>query len=1042
MNPVRFAVERPYTVAVGVILALLFSALAFQRIPVQLKPTVDNPVISILTVYPGAGPVEVEEQITREIEEVVQGVDGLKKLTSSSTEGMSAVRLEYQWGVDKDRAVVDVVTKMNQLPPLPPDAEKPVVNLVGEMAERSMWLVVRSGLDVGRLRQLVVEEVQPRLERINGVSDLLLVGGEEREVRVYTDPDRMAALGIRWDQLEGALRRGHLDLRGGSLESPTRQYTVRTEGRSPELGRIEDIVVRRDGAGTVRVGDLARVVDTHRETSSIVRNDGERTVAIGVGLESGANVVEMVDGVDGAMAVLNQSFEARGMDVRIESVYRDTTYLDQALAFVSNNLAIGAVMAVMVLVLFLRSLRSVLVVGLAIPISLLTVFLVMDALGRSLNVISLAGLAFAAGMVVDNAIVVLENIFRHVERGKSAARAATEGGQEVWGGVLASTLTTVAVFVPILGIQEEAGQLFADLALAIAAAVALSLVVALTVVPSLAALLYRKGLGARARSPEAGAPAAARGRVARAYRATVEALVGSDRGSLLLKGGLLTFSVVAALASTTLVPAAGYLPAGNVNLTFFFGTPIPGTRPEALEAAGRPMEEWLMAQPEVDRYFFVLATGFNGGGVMLKPEATDPKSQEEFRDRFIPVVTGMPGFLSVFPFQAPLFQDAGAQFTLEIDGPDFPRLAAASGQIQGMLYGVEGIQYSTSDYVEGRPELKVRVDEPRASEAGMNVQQVAAVVEAAVAGRRVATYSDGGRDYDLVLVAPQQRVASQAELAALPLVTPLGSRTTLGALAAIELGSGPVSVNRSERQRAITLTVHLKEGAVLESVIAAVQEQVIDPVLGGLPPGYGVRFGGSADKFSSTLSALTDSFWLAILISYLLLVALFRSWVSPLVILVTVPLALSGGMLGMWATGALGSRASYDLLAMLGFVILAGVVVNNAILIIHQSNNLRADGVERRRALSEAAQSRLRPILMSVTTSVFGMLPLAALPGAGAELYQGLAAVVVGGLVVSTVFTLAVVPAMLSLGWDLAEAFGGRDLRQLRLPRGEGYRLP
>ncbi|RMH02988.1 MAG: efflux RND transporter permease subunit [Planctomycetota bacterium] len=1027
MNPVRFAVERPHTVAVGVVLALVFSFLAFRRIPVQLKPSVDRPVITIMTLYPGAGPVEVEEQVTRKIEEVVQGVDGLEKLTSSSIEGMSTVRLEYRWGIDKDRAVVDVVTKMNQLPPLPPDAEEPVVSLVGEMAERSMWLVARSGMAVDRLRQLVVEEVEPRLERIGGVADLLVVGGEEREIRVLADPERLAGFGVRWDELAAALQRGFLDLRGGTVEAGSRRLTVRTEGRRPEIARIEEIAVRRGPAGTVRVGDLARVVDGHKELTGIVRNDGRRTVVIGVGLEVGANVVEMTAGVDRALAELNDSFAGRGLDVVLEPVYRDTTYLDQALAFVGDNLALGSLLAVFVLVLFLRSLRSVLVVAVAIPISLLTVFLVLDALGRTLNVISLAGLAFAAGMVVDNAIVVLENIFRHVEKGADSRTAAAEGGREVWGGVLASTLTTVAVFVPILGIKEEAGQLFADLSLAIAAAVALSLVVALTVIPALAALLYRRGLGPSARVVRIADGAAAgrrRGPLQGAYGATVAALTGRGRGSVLLKLGLLAFALTAALASSRLVPPAGYLPAGNVNLTFFFGQPIPGTRPEALEAAAAPMERWLQADPDVDRYFFVLAPAFNGGGVMLKPEATSPESQAAFRARFAPLVVGLPGFLSMYPFQAPLFQDAGAQFTIEVEGPEFDQLAAAAKRIEGMLYGVEGVQYASSDYVEGRPELKVRVDEERAAEAGMGVAQVAAVVEAAVAGRRVGTFAAGGRDYDLVLVAPAERVASAADLAALPLVTPNGRRTTIGDLARIEVGSGPVSVNRSERQRAITLTVHLAEGAVLESVLDRVREQVVRPILAELPPEYGVRFGGSADKFSATLSALTGSFWLAVLICYLLLVALFRSWLSPLVILVSVPLALSGGLFGMAVSHALGTRASYDLLAMLGFVILAGIVVNNAILIVHQANNLRQRGMERRRALAEAAESRLRPILMSVTTSVFGMLPLAALPGAGAELYQGLAAVVVGGLVVSTVFTLAVVPALLSLGWDLAEALG------------------
>ncbi len=1033
MNPVRYAVRNPYTIAVAVILTSIFSVRALERIPVQLKPTVDTPIISIRTLYPGAGPVDVEQQITRKIEDLLQGVDGLRKLSSTSTEGVSQVTLEYEWGVDKDRAMVDVVNKLAQLPDLPPDAEQPVAALSGdEGANNAMWIVVHSRLPVDEVRQRVIEDVQPQLERVPGVSRLMVIGGAEREIRVLVDPEALAARGISFSDLEGALRSAYRDQRGGTVETAARQLVVRTEGRSPDLSVLRDLVLRRDANGSVRVRDVARVRDSFKEVTGIVRNSGRRSVVIGVGRETGANVVDLVAGVEAQMATLDRSFRERGLDLRLEAVYRDTTYLENAMAFVRSNLLLGAALAVGVLLLFLRSVRSVLIVALAIPISLLTVFWVLDALGRSLNVISLAGLAFASGMVVDNAIVVLENIFRHLERGRPAVEAAERGGREVWGGVLAATLTTIVVFLPVLGIREEAGQLFADLALAIAAAVGISLVVALTVVPMLVAFFYRRrgARGSRAAADEEGEGIPARaGFLSGLYRRTLDLLVGRGKPSLFFKLGLLAFSGVFALAALRLVPPAGYLPTGNRNLTFFFGQPIPGLPPETLERALHPLEQWILDQPETQRYFLVLAPGFHGGGVMLKPELVNGERLAEFRKRFFPVCFSAPGFRYLLPVQASLFRDSGKQFTVEISGADFRGLAAAAEHLQRGIEALPGVTRVSSDFVEGQPELRVRVDPQRAAEMRMSVQDLGAVVEAAIAGRRVGTYSDGGRDYDLEMVVPPERVSSAEQLADLPLVTPTGVRTTLSALARVERSSGPQSVNRLERQRAITLTVNLGPDAVLQQVIDAAQTGPIAAELAQLPPSYRIDLGGSADKFQSTLDALTGSFGLAVLITYLLLVALFRSWLSPIVILVSVPLALTGGLLGVSLATRLSVDASYDLLAMLGFVILAGVVVNNAILILHQANQFREGGMERRQALAEAAQSRLRPILMSVSTSVFGMLPLAVGRGAGAELYQGLAAVVVGGLLFSTVFTLGVVPALTSLGWDLGEVWGGRGER-------------
>ncbi len=1027
MDPVRFSVERPYTVAVAVILALLFSLLAFQRIPVQLKPTVDAPVIGVTTVYRGASPVEVEEQITREIEDLLQGVDGLETLTSNSLEGVSNVILEYQWGVDKDRAVIDVINKLSQLPPLPADAEEPVVSLTDAIGETAMWLRTESHYTAERVRLLIEEEVKPRIERVPGVSGTMIVGGEEREIQVFVDPERLAARDVTFEQLASALFRGHVDLRGGTVETGTRRLVVRTEGRSADPQDLAAIVVRRGEGGTVSVGDVATIVDGYREKTSVVHANEPDNVAIGVGREPGANVVELIEALDADIVVLNRRFAEQGLDLRLIPVYRDTDYLEQAIEFVTDNLLLGAGLAVGVLLLFLRSLRSVVVVAVAIPISLATVFLVMDALDRTLNVISLAGLAFASGMVVDNAIVVLENIFRHLERGSSARQAAIEGGREVWGGVLAATLTTIAVFVPILAIKEEAGQLFADLALAISAAVGLSLVVALCVVPPLAALLYRRRGIRSAEARADGEPHAPRsGRVAAAYGRAVGALVSPGADRVMLKLAVLLLVTAFAVLLLRLVPPAGYLPSGNRNMIFFIAQPIPGTRPETLAENAALLEDWIVDQPETDRYFLVLAQGFNGGGVILKQDAATGQGLDQYLGRMLGVTTQVPGFLYMIPMRTSLFRDSGKQFTVEITGPDLDRLATIATDLQTRLGQWKGVQPMgvQSDFIEGRPELKVHVDGNRAAEMGMSVREVGAVVETALAGRIVGTFSDGGRDYDVNLVVPAERVSSDDELSTLPMITSSGARTTLGALARIERTTGPQSVNRLERQRAITLTVNLQGDAVLQAVLEDVQARLVGPLRAGLMPDERVELGGSADKFTQTLATLTGSFWLAVFITYLLLVALFRSWLSPAVILVSVPLALSGGLAGITLAHRFSPDATFDLLSMLGFVILAGVVVNNAILIVHQANNLRELGIERRAALIESSRTRLRPILMSVTTTVFAMLPLAVGRGAGAELYQGLAAVVVGGLLVSTLFTLFLVPSLLSLGWDVAEAFG------------------
>jgi HAE1 family hydrophobic/amphiphilic exporter-1 len=1010
MNPIRAAVERPYTVAVAVLLSLIASALAIGRIPVQLKPDVDTPRIQVQTGYRGASAVEVEEQITRELEDVLQSVEGLVEMASDSARDLSTITLEFSLGTDTQLSVVDVINKLSQVPRLPEEADESAVTIAsGDDEQVVMWIAIRTHYGEDFARRIAEDEIEARLERIPGVSGLFLAGGAEREVQVRIDPERMIAHGVTLGELSTAIASGNMNVRGGTVETQGRRISVRTVGRAEEAERLEDLIVARGETGSVRLGDVAIVRDSYRERDGFVNMSGVPGVAFGVQRQVGANVIDLIDEVEATLGELNEGFAARGYDVWLEPVYREDTYIRDAISFVTDNLLLGAALAVLVLLAFLRSSRSVLVVALSIPISLFAVFLVLAATGRTLNVISLAGIAFASGMVVDAAIVVLENVFRHLEMGKGPVAAAVDGGREVWGGVLASALTTVAVFVPILLQQDEASQIFRDIAIAISAAVLLSLAVALTVVPCLATLLFKSSVRSTGNL----------GPIGRAYDRFCDRLAAPRPGDANRKLGFVLLVAALALASIRLAPPAGYLPAGNQNLIFFFAEPLPGTRPEAVRENYRPFEQFALAQPEVERMFTVAGAFFNGGGLILHEDQATPETLHAVHMRLFGPAMGSPGFLFFVPVRASLFRESGKQFEVELSGPDFAVLEAASGDIVGRLSALEGVVNARSSLITGVPELHVTVDEERAKDLGLDVAEVGRVVELMVAGRRLTTMIDAGREVDVNVLAPSSAFGSGDALSALRFRTADGDVVSLGAVADVRRTTGPKSIRRLERERSVLVTVDIASDAPLEEVVDRVQTQVFPEVALDLGPAYSLSVAGSADKLATTLDSLTGGIGLSIAIIYLLLVALFRSWISPLVILVSVPLAMSGGVLGIvvaaWASGGV---AAFDVIAMLGFVILAGLVVNNAILIVHQTNNLLDEGRHPREALAEATRSRLRPILMSVVTTVFGMLPLALGGGAGAELYQGLGAVIVGGLLVSTLFTLFLVPVLLSLGQD------------------------
>jgi len=743
-----------------------------------------------------------------------------------------------------------------------------------------------------------------------------------------------------------------------------------------------------------------------------------------------ANILDVMAGIQATADALNaEELAPRGL--RLLQVYDETEYIDSAIDLVQQSLVIGGILAVVVLLLFLRSATSTLVIAVAIPVSVIGAFLMMWAFGRTLNVISLAGLAFAVGMVVDNSIVVLENIYRHRQMGKSRARAAGDGAAEVWGAVLASTLTTIAVFIPVLFMQDEVGQLFGDIALAISCAVALSLIVSITVIPSLSA----KILGGKrsAGTGEAGPSRKDTSRPAEAIAGAVHWITGSPVRQL---GVILSLSVISILLSILLVPKAEYLPLGNRNFLFGFMLPPPGYNldevSEMQSAFANHLEKlWTTPEEEsadlpgggIRNYFFVATQSQAFMGVRAREGLRVTELIPEFRK-----VTGdLPGTIFVIN-QRSIFQRGrgeGRNIDIEITGPDLERLVGIGGRVfGGVLQHLPDAQARPIPSLDlGNPEVQVITDRQRAAELGVSNRDLGYAVSALIDGALASEYRHHGDEIDLKLIAEGDLSRRTHLIDDVPIATPDGQLVTLGSLADVRVESGPTTINHAERQRTITIQVTPSEQMPLEDAMALIETEILEPIRadGTLSGLYAARLSGTADKLAQTWQSLKWNFILVLVITYLLLSALFENFVYPFVIMVSVPLAALGGILGLAAVNLLNYQA-LDILTMLGFIILVGTVVNNAILIVHQSlNHMREEGMPHRDAIRESVRNRVRPIFMSVCTSVFGMLPLVLFPGAGSELYRGLGSVVVGGLVFSTVFTLFLVPALLSLAFDVRE---------------------
>jgi len=1043
MNLISNAIQRPIAVIAVVIMVIMFGWVALSRIPIQMTPDVRQPVIIVDTFWPGASPLEVEREIVNRQEDVLKGLEGIRKIESRSRTGRADITLEFGPSQNMDRALLLVANRLDRVSGYPEEADEPTLRTSGTDDNAIAWFILTRA--DGNTRDMITygdfleDVVQERIERIPGISGVNIFGETEREMRVIVDPERLAQFRLTVEDVVDRLRAENASISGGDVDEGKRRYVVRTEGDFNDVDQVYDIVLRSDSdiengsIGRVTVRDIAEVELNYKKAVALPHKFDDRAMAFNMTREQGANVLVVMEQVHRVIEDLAEG-ALKDVGLVIENVYDETLYVNSAINLVQQNIIVGGILAALILMLFLRSWRPTLIVSLAIPVSVIGSFVAMAALGRSLNVISLAGIAFAVGMVVDAAIVVLENIYRLRQEGLSRSEAAHKGASQVWPAVLVSSLTTVMVFIPILIMELEAGQLFRDIAVAISVSVMLSLLVSVTVIPALAnRLLVKSAADGNQMKRLPVIDDFARGFIS-FWQSYTRLVVRSKIGAVAVVAAI---TVIAGLFTIAFAPKLDYLPTGNRNFVFGFVVFPAGYNLQEVAATTERMAErtrrlWATetgaesepgGPPKFERFMRVPFAGraFIGG------TSADPARAAELIPVLSDTTQGEPDGVRAFPFQPSLFGRSvggGRNIELDIRGNNLQDIYATADSIFRQVIQVLPFPDHRTRAIPGRtlsaPEVRVIPDRIRLADNGLSARSLGQSVDAFNDGVRVAEITVEGKRIDLTLMGPQDMVDQTQGIGALPVVTRNGRIVPVEGLADVKITSGPTEVRRTDRTRTVTLQITPKAEMPLQEALELIRDKVVGPVESeGLPDGVSLHLTGTADKLIETWNEMVVDLLLAIVIVYLVMAVLFESFVYPLIILLTVPIAAAGGIAGL-AVLNIGVNQPLDMLTMLGFVILTGIVVNNAILLVHQTlYHMREDGMSADDAIMRATQNRVRPIFMSTLTSVFGMLPLVVFPGAGSELYRGLGSVVLGGLSLSAVLTLAIVPPMMSItvGW-------------------------
>ena len=1029
MSIPRFAIERPVTMFMVSAVVVLLGAISLTRLPVDLMPAFEQPTVTVSVNYTGVGPLEMEELVTRPLEQSVSAVAGVQQVNSSSEEGRSQIRMNFAWGTDMAEATDDVRSRLDRVRGrLPEDADPPQIFKFDSNAFPIIQLAVQGDFDPVTLREIAENELSPRLERVAGVAAVTVNGGLRRQIHVELSKEKITALNLSVDRVVQTLRQENQNVPLGEVTQGDATYLVRSQGQFTSLDDVRGLVVMTREGVPVYLRDIADVVDGTEDRRQFLRIDGKPGVRLQVNKQSGQNTVTVAEGIKAEMERINR--EVPG--IRIIVTQDSSTYIERAIANVQEHALIGGLLVVLIIFAFLRDFRSTLIVCISIPVSVIGTFALLFFGGFTLNTMTFGGLALGVGMIVDASIVVLENTHRHLHMGKDRLTAAIDGSEEVWSAILASTLTHIAVFVPLVFLSGASSILFRDLSFVVMFSLAMSLFVAVTVVPVLCSRWLKTPDEDAARQGIVGAMFRASERFLESmddgYRKVLHVTLAHRPTVIMGAAALVVLSIVLfPLLTSELLPEADE---GEVNVNAEL--PI-GTRVERTEAVMLRLEE--MVKDAVPEATTIMVSGGGGAGpgpggstnrgqinIRLVPrderQRTNAAIAQDLRRR----LSGLPGVVIRANASGGNFNlnrllgggggpGGGDRLSLEIRGHDLDdakRIAAEARAVMETTPGVADVQLGQD---AGRPEIAIRVDRPKAAMLGMTPQAVTTTIQTNVAGTTAAQYRERGNEYPIVVRLRQADREAISDIGEVLVATPGGQVVPARNLLSVARETGPVQIDRKNMER--LTRVNADPEIPLSDAVAAVQQRLGEI---SVPPDFAIGFGAAVEEQARSFRQLQLVLILAVLLVYAVMASQYESLRDPFVIMFSIPVAGIGVVLSLLLTGT-----SFSMQAYLGVIMLAGIVVSNAILLVDYINTLRRrDGIPLREAVELSGRTRLRPILMTSIATMLGLVPMAIGLGEGGELQAPLARVVVGGLLASTVVTLVLVPALYTLfeeGW-------------------------
>jgi hydrophobic/amphiphilic exporter-1 (mainly G- bacteria), HAE1 family len=1034
------AIKRPLFMLMVIGALLVVGLVSWTKLGVDLLPALDFPIVVVTTQFPGASPDAVDTLITKPVEDAVATINDIDYIQSTSVEGVSSVVIFFTDKAARDSSI-DVERRVSALrAALPNDAKDPTVGKYDPNAQPILLLTMSGNRDLGALQRLGEDKIQKRLEATSGVAQVSLVGGLVREIQVQVDQQKLQARGLSILQVNQALAGDNVNVPAGNIKQQGKDWTVRLDNQAQTPRELNNVLVSSTASGPVYLKDVATVVDTYKTVSTIQRTNGQSAVGITVLKQSSANTVATADAVKATLKAIQPDLP---QGVNIDVAYDASIFTRSSLNDVTRELSTAVMLTGLVLLLFLHTFRSTLIVLLAIPTSLIATLGVMYFLGLSLNMMSLMGLTLTVGILVDDSIVVLENIFRHLQMGEAPREAAVTGRSEIGFAAIAITLVDIVVFTPIAFMSGIVGQYFRQFGLVIVSATVFSLFVSFTLTPLLASRWYRAGDhgDANVAAPSRN-PLVRFGRVwdngyaqlARGYRRILRFAIGRWTRWAVVGISLLSFVGGIMLVATGILSTEFFPNADNGALTVTLQMP-PGTTLDVTNAAAQKLEEQLMTWPEVKEVFTSVGQsgGFGPGQsrfatiqVQLIDKAARTRTPDDLTKVARTYAAEIPGAKVT---ASPVSQFGGGSakpISIRIQGEDQTTLSSLAAQIGDVVRQTPGTADIDEGGVTGNPELVVNVDRQQAADLGLTPSQVSSVLRTGLAGSTVSTFRpQGTTGWDIsVILNPDERQRVE-QVGQIPIVTPKGQTIQLGQIASVSTATGPTQINRRDRQRSVYVSADLN-GRVAGDVAKDIQVG-LDKIR--VPSGYTVTQGGDAQSQNETFGQILAALGLSVLLMYMLMVALFESLVFPLMIMFSLPLAVVGAFGLLALTGN-----TLNMLSMIGMILLTGLVGKNAILLVDYTNTLRKRGFGRNDALLEAGPTRLRPILMTTSALVLAMLPIAMKLGEGSEWRAPMAVTVIGGLLTSTLLTLVLIPAVYTIMDDFTGALARATHLRVRVP--------